>query len=47
MEATQQHEESANLSTAYLLALRMQELRLDLSKKNEEITKAWVLISRH
>lgn len=47
MKATQQHEESANLSTAYLLALKMQELRFDLNKKNEEFSKACVLSSRH
>ena len=47
MKAIQQHEESANLSTAYLLALKMQDLRLGLNRKNEEITKACVLSSRH
>ena len=47
MKATQQHEESANLSTAYLLALKMQDLRFSLNAKNKEITKVWVLSSRH
>ena len=48
MKATQQHEESANLSTAaYLLALKIQELRLLLNTKNEDFSKACVFSSRH